>query len=165
MDFAIRAARAQDAVAIATLIGEFQNYLRELGDPSDFGFGASAYITDGFGDSPAFAGLVAESSGQIVAYLLYHFGYDTDRAQRLVHVIDLYVQEARRHQGIGAALMRAAAGVGRAHGAKAMIWSVYKSNALAMAFYEALGAKKINDLEFMVMRIEEDEAAVPLRSN
>jgi len=153
MDFAIRAATREDAPAIGTLIGEFQRYLSELGDPTDARFGESAYLTDGFGESSAFSGLVAESSKGVVAYLLYHFGYDTDRAERLVFVIDLYVQREWRHHGIGEALMQAAAAAGRAYGAKTMIWSVSKLNTPAIAFYERLGATKINDLNFMQMNI------------
>src|ERR671937_136814 len=111
MTVAIRAATMSDAEAIGRLAAEFQDYLRSLGDRTEFDFGASHYVRDGFGEDPAFAGLVAESGDAVVGYLLYHDGYE----------IDLYVQAAWRRQGIGESLMRRAAEVGRARGAQLML--------------------------------------------
>jgi ribosomal protein S18 acetylase RimI-like enzyme len=107
MHAVIRRATAADAHAIGALAKEFQAYLRALGDRTQFEFTAETYLRDGFGPHPAF--LVAELDGEVIGYLLYHFGYDTDRAMRLLHVIDLYVQASKRRRGIGEALMRAAA--------------------------------------------------------
>ena len=103
----IRAATDADAQAIGRLEQEFQACLRALGDQTAFAFTAETYLRDGFGPNPAFAGLVAELAGKVVGYLLYHLGYDTDRALRLMYVIDLYVREAKRRCGAGEALMRA----------------------------------------------------------
>ena len=73
------------------LAREFQDYLRALGDCTEFVFTADTYLRDGFGSHPAFSGLVAELGGKVIGYLLYNFGYDTDRAMRLMWVIDLFV--------------------------------------------------------------------------
>jgi hypothetical protein len=91
MSAMIRNATAADADAIATLAREFQAYLRALGDRTYFEFTAETYRRDGFGPNPAFSSLVAERDSQVIGYLLSHFGYDTDRAMRLMHVIDLSV--------------------------------------------------------------------------
>ncbi|MFN8457818.1 MAG: hypothetical protein U0401_24715 [Anaerolineae bacterium] len=64
-------------------------HLRSVGDETDFQFNAEVYRRDGFGDHPAFAGIVAELDQRLVGYLLYTFGYDTDRALRYLFVIDL----------------------------------------------------------------------------
>ena len=145
----IRAATANDAVAIGELAQQFATYLRSLGDPTDFRFNAETYLRDGFGPPPAFAGLVAEVDGRVVGYLLYHFGYDTDRAMRLLHVIDLYVHEGARRHGAGRALMHAAAHICRQAGGRELFWSVYAPNTLAAEFYERLGARYTKDLKFM----------------
>ena len=145
----IRKATAADARAIGELAKEFQEYLRALGDRTQFEFTAETYLRDGFGPHPAFAGLVAELDGEVIGYLLYHFGYDTDRAMRLMHVIDLYVHEAKRRRGVGEALMREAATICREAGGRELIWSVFIPNRLAFQFYERLGAKRIQELEFM----------------
>ena len=152
MDFTIRKATIEDAQAIGDMIKEFQVYLSKLGDSTDFNFNAEAYATEGFGPSPSFSGFVAESAGEVIGYLLYHFGYDTDLAQRLVFVIDLYVKGTWRQRGVGRALMQSVTDIGRVHGAKSLIWSVYRPNVQAIDFYKSLGARTI-DLEFMEMKI------------
>jgi ribosomal protein S18 acetylase RimI-like enzyme len=68
---------------------------------------------------------------------------------RLMFMIDLYVQEAKRRRGIGETLMRAAAQICREAGARELIWSVFVPNKLALRFYERLGAKYIQELTFM----------------
>lgn len=149
----IRAATPEDAGRVGELAREFAAYLRGLGDSSEFRFDAAAYLGDGFGPRAAFAGLVAEGGGRVVGYLLYHPGYDTDRARRLLHVVDLYVEEPWRGRGVGRELMRAAAEAGRRQGVGALMWSVYSRNHQARGFYERLGARPTRDLDFMYLEI------------
>ncbi|PYJ55519.1 MAG: hypothetical protein DME82_06940 [Verrucomicrobia bacterium] len=87
--------------------------------------------------------------GKVIGYLLYHFGYDSDRAARNMHVVDLYVDRAARNQGVGKALMARAASIAREASAEEMIWSVYQPNTIAATFYEKLGAQRITDVFFM----------------
>ena len=94
----IRPALASDAQSIGNLARQFASYLRELGDLTDFKLTANAYLRDGFRTTSAFAGLVAEDQGKVIGYLLYHFGYDSDRAARNMHVVDLYVDRAARNR-------------------------------------------------------------------
>jgi GNAT superfamily N-acetyltransferase len=145
----IRPATPTDAEAIGQLMAESADYLRALGDTTDFRFNAETYLRDGFGPNPAFSGLVAEVDGDVVGHLLYHFGYDTDRAMRLLDVIDLMVRENRRGEGIGKALMVKATQIAHEAGASELVWAVYKPNKLAAEFYERLGAEYIEDLHFM----------------
>lgn len=149
MPLTIRPASTSDAPAIGALARQFADYLRDLGDETDFKLTTESLLRDGFGPDPAFKGLVADADGQVIGYLLYHFGYDTDAAYRNLHVVDLYVDSGTRNQGIGRALMTAAAEVARQSDAREMIWSVYHTNHLALAFYGKLGAREIPDLTFM----------------
>lgn len=149
MALIIRAALPSDAESIGNLARQFASYLRELGDLTQFQLTTDAYLRDGFGTQPAFAGLVAEDQAKVIGYLLYHFGYDSDRAARNMHVVDLYVDPAARNQGVGKALMARAANIARETSAEEMIWSVYQSNTIASAFYEKLGAQRITDVFFM----------------
>src|SRR5712672_1358383 len=149
MELTIRSALATDAAAVGSLAKQFASYLRSLGDETDFKLTAEAYLRDGFGLRPAFEGLVAEEDGEVVGYLLYHFGYDSDGAFRNLHVADLYVDSKDRNKGVGKALMTAAAKIAREAGAPELIWSVYHANELATAFYERLGARRITDVFFM----------------
>jgi ribosomal protein S18 acetylase RimI-like enzyme len=147
--FHVRAAAAEDAGAVGRLAAEFAEYLRALGDESDFRFDAGVYLLDGFGESPAFAGLVAGGGDEIIGYLLYHPGYDVDYAARTLHVVDLYVGEAFRGRGVGRALTEHAARVCRVLGGTQLFWSVYAPNKAALRFYERLGARLTRDMLFM----------------
>lgn len=150
----IRPACASDACDIGDLAQQFAIYLRSLGDQTDFKLTAEAYLRDGFGEQPAFHGIVAEDDNRVIGYLLYHFGYDSDEAARILHIVDLYVDAGRRKQGVGYILMKVAAGIAREAGANDMIWSVYHANVLATAFYEKLGARRVDDVFFMKLRAE-----------
>ena len=154
MALTIRSARATDAPAIGSLAKQFAIYLRSLGDQTNFKLTAEAYLRDGFGLRPAFAGLVAEDGDQVTGYLLYHLGYDSDRAARNLHIVDLYVDPASRRQGVGKALMTEAARVARETGGEELIWFVYHPNTLATAFYEKLGAQRVSDIFFMKLRAD-----------
>lgn len=145
----IRAATPKDATAIGQLAAQFADYLRGLGDDTNFQFTAETYLRDGFAANPAFAGIVAEIEGEVISYLLYHFGYDTDRAIRLLHIIDFYVQADKRGQGVGRMMMQEAARICRAQGGSELFWAVYTPNRLASVFYERLGATYTKDLLFM----------------
>lgn len=148
----VRACTPADAEAVSALSQEFVEYLRALGDPAPGGVTAEAYLRDGFGERPAFAGLLAEADGRAVGYLLYYEGYDTDRGGRIVHVADLFVTESARRTGAGRALMAAAAEACRRADGHALVWAVYPPNEPAKAFYEGLGGQYSDDL-LMSLRV------------
>jgi ribosomal protein S18 acetylase RimI-like enzyme len=54
---------------------------------------------------------------------------------------------------VGKSLIEEAAAICREAGSREMIWSVFVSNKLAFRFYESLGAKRIQELEFMYLPI------------
>jgi len=137
----IRAAKRSDAEEIGGMALDFAAYLRALGDKTTFRFNARAYLRDGWGRNPAFKGLVAEVDGHCVGYLLYHFGYDTDRAIRILFMADLYVREGQRRLGIGRALMARASQVCAKAGAKRLVWSIHINNSNARGFYRHMGAR------------------------
>jgi len=150
----VRTALTSDAPAIGILANQFASYLCNLGDLTDFKLTAETCLRDGFGLRPAFEGLVAEEHGDVIGYLLFHFGYDSDGAFRNLHIVDLYVDSKARNKGAGKALMMAAAVLARKAGAREMIWSVYHANDLAATFYERLGARKITDVFFMEIPVD-----------
>jgi len=149
MKFIIRPTEPKDAESIGQLAKEFINYLRSIGDDAEQRFDAKAYLRDGFGTNPAFSGIVAEQADEILGYLLYHPGYDADYAARTLHIVDLYVSEQYRGQGIGRALMEKASEICRTFGGTQLFWAVYEPNESAIRFYEKLGARFTRDLLFM----------------
>jgi ribosomal protein S18 acetylase RimI-like enzyme len=153
MTVTIRPATAEDAPEVGRLIEQFAEYLRGLGDTDDLNFSQAAYMRDGFGPNPAFQGLIAELEGTTVGYLLYHFGYDTDRARLNLHVIDLYVDTQTRGHGAGKALMLEAVQICKNAGGNGLFWAVFDKNQAALEFYKSLGASVTKDLLFMRLEV------------
>ena len=152
-EYVIRRARLADVPAMACLAAEFAQYLRGLGDTTELRLNADALARDGFGPEPAFEGVVAEMAGGVVGYLLYHDGYDTDAACRLLMVADLFVTQAVRGRGAGTALMREAREIAVSRGAKQLAWTVYRHNTEALRFYERIGGRYVQDLRLMCLDV------------
>jgi GNAT superfamily N-acetyltransferase len=149
----IRPIRLDDAEAVGAMAQELNAAMRALGDKNEGRFDAACFRRDGFGDRPAFSGLIAEDAGEAQGYLLYDELYDTDLAQRILFVIDLYIRPAARGHGVGRALMAEAERLCRIAGGGALLWGVLHQNEAAMAFYEKLGARYVDDVRFMVLRL------------
>jgi GNAT superfamily N-acetyltransferase len=152
----IRPIQLQDAAQIEKLYQQSASHLRDLGDHSDFLFDAVVYQKNGFGEDPAFAGIVAEIDNHLVGYLFYSFFFDTDQASKVMFILDLLVDQQHRQQGIGKALMQKAKTIAKTQGAKDLFWAVYQNNALAETFYTGLGAKKVSEVFFMTMPAEDE---------
>jgi ribosomal protein S18 acetylase RimI-like enzyme len=155
MNIQIRTATESDAERVVSLYEEFTQYLRELGDNTCAQLTSDTYKRDGFGAEPAFFGLVAESNREVIGYLLYHFGYDTELAARVMYMIDLCVSSDFRSQGAGTLLMNRAQSICRDNRATEILWSVYKFNPKALEFYKRLGAKQIDDLDYMYLEVSD----------
>jgi GNAT superfamily N-acetyltransferase len=153
MNLEIRTAVAADAEGVVALYREFTQYLSTLGDEPDGRLTPELFRRQGFRPEPAFLALVAECAGRIIGYLLYHFGYDADRAARIMHLVDLYVAGEHREQGVASALIRARA-ICHDHDLPEMFWSDYKRNRRAKRFYERLGAQVVDDLDFMRIQFD-----------
>lgn len=149
----IRPACPDDVGAIARLAEEFAQWMRELGDHDSLQLNAAAIERDGFGPHPAFEGLVAESNGEVVGYLLHHPGYDTDAACRLVFVVDLFVTRLARGAGCGTALIDGLRVIAVRRGARQLVWTVDRRNVGALRFYARLGARPVDALALMSMDV------------
>lgn len=149
MSVLVRRASEGDAEAVGILSGEFVAYLAALGNPSPRAITAGQYLRDGFGERPAFAGLVAEDAGAVVGYALYHEGFDIDSGGRILILTDLFVSARARGQGVGRALMEATREECRRLEARALVWAVHFRNGAARRFYEDLGATVVDDLVLM----------------
>jgi GNAT superfamily N-acetyltransferase len=90
--------------------------------------------------------LIAEQDGRPVGYALHKRDYDTDRLERCVHLLDLFVENTARNGGIGRALMAAAVAAGRSYGAKLAYWGVMEGNSVARRFYRSVGGVENNDM-------------------
>ena len=153
----IRPAEKSDADLVISLYQQFENYVRGLTPNVSIEeglFDAERYRTDGFGENPAFWGLVAEDGDEAVGYLLYYFGYDSERAYRTMHLVDLYVAEKHRSHGVGREFMKRAKEICTKSNVKEIVWSVYKPNRAARVFYNKLGAELDDEADHMYLEVE-----------
>ena len=156
----VRPAEKSDADRVISLYHEFGRYVSRLTPNVCIEEGlldAERYMTDGFGENPAFCGLIAEDGNEAVGYLLYYVGYDSQHAYRLMHLLALYVAEKYRGEGVGRECMKCAQAICTKSNAKEIVWSVYKPNRAARDFYEKLDAKLDDDADYMYLEVEKLE--------
>lgn len=123
-----------DAPEVAAALNATEGYNR--GTPP----GAEALLRTFLGPRAAGRLLVAEAGGLPVGYATLHVTYETEFAARGCYLGDLYVRPEARRQGIGRALLAAAARLVRAGGGGHLWWTALPSNAESHAFYRAVGA-------------------------
>jgi ribosomal protein S18 acetylase RimI-like enzyme len=147
--FIIRAAGRRDVDAVAVLLtasAEAQGWRDSLC------VNAEGLLREGFGDSPRFQLLVAESNTDVAGFALYFFTYSTWTSVNGLYLEDLYVDPAWRRQGIARALMRELASIAVNAGCRRFQWLVLRSNEPALRFYESLGAEGAQDWLLMQLR-------------
>ncbi|MBF9060116.1 GNAT family N-acetyltransferase [Rhodobacterales bacterium HKCCSP123] len=123
----------------------------ELGYGARFATTEGAVLSHGFGARPLFSTLIAEAEAP-VGLVLYFPHFSTMRALPGVYVQDLWTAPAMRGQGLGAALLEAAADASaRDWGAAYMALSVHAHNADAERFYTRLGFREVKDEAVMFL--------------
>lgn len=98
----IRAATREDAGTIVRLIrelAEFEGLLDEARTTEE------DILRDGFGETPRFECLIAETGGAAVGFALYFHNYSTFEGRAGIYLEDLYVTPDARKLGVGRALM------------------------------------------------------------
>lgn len=151
MAILVRPAAPTDADMIGHLAKEFQAYLCSIEPTCYFTWGAGEFLRDGFGNNPAFQALVVEEDDRVIAFTLFHSGYDADHGERGFYMTDLYVSAAHRGRGLGKRLMQEIAAIGRERDVVWIAWNVLKRNASALRFYESVGAKYNDQLHQMMI--------------
>lgn len=148
---AIRPATAADLPDIVRLVRELAAYEREpdavQGDETDFG--AVLFPQDGAPTAFCHVAEAEDAGGErrVVGIALWYLTFSTWESRNGMWLEDLYVEEAHRGTGLGAALLRTLAGVCLERGYTRLEWVVLRWNEPSIRFYESVGAVPMDQWE------------------
>jgi GNAT superfamily N-acetyltransferase len=107
-----------------------------------------------FGDKRCAEVLVGCVDGVAISYAIFFPHFASFQGLPWLYLEDLYVQRHHRGQAAGRALMAHLARIAIERGWAGMVWGVLDWNESAFAFYERLGATRINGHVQMELRGE-----------
>jgi len=144
MGLYIRAANAADISLIFSFIRSLAEY-EKLGDTvtaSPERLQATLFPAEG---RPAAECVLAFQDEAPAGFAIYFTNYSTFLAQPGLHLEDLFVRPEWRGRGIGKSLLLHLARLANTRGYGRMEWTVLDWNESAIAFYEALGARRMKE--------------------
>jgi len=150
----IRPAGPRDAALLLELVRELAEYEKLAHEVEAT---AEDFLRDGFGERPRFEAAVAEWDGDPAGFALWFYNYSTFAGRHGLYLEDLFVRPAFRGKGIGKALLVHLARLAAEQGCARYQWQVLDWNTPSIAFYEALGARKLP--EWVTMRVSGAELA------
>ena len=145
----IRATTPADIPAIHQLIVELAIYEKE---PDAVKATHADLLAALFGDRPVAECVLAEIDGVPVGLALFFTNFSTWTGKPGLYLEDLFVMPQARGAGLGRALLVHLAQLCVARGYSRFEWSVLDWNTPAIGFYQALGAKLMD--EWTVMRVD-----------
>jgi GNAT superfamily N-acetyltransferase len=145
----IRASTPADIPAIRQLIVELAIYENE---PDAVQATHDDLTRALFGERPVAECVLAEQDGQPVGMALFFTNFSTWTGKPGLYLEDLFVMPTARGAGLGKALLVHLAGIAVSRGYGRFEWSVLDWNTPAIGFYQALGAKLMD--EWTVMRVD-----------
>lgn len=143
--FTIRPAQPGDVPELLVLVRELAEYEREPDavEATDERLLAALFPADaGSARSHAF---VAEADGALVAMAVWYVTFSTWTGRHGIWLEDLYVRPEHRGAGLGRALLRRLARSAVERGWTRLEWWVLRWNEPSIGFYEALGARAMNE--------------------
>lgn len=105
-----------------------------------------------FGRVPRVHALLAEVDGEPIGVALYHYTFNTFKANSNIFLEDLFVTAEHRGTGVGLALMRQLARLALAERCGRIEWRVLNWNQPSIDFYRRLGAAPISNWHTLVLR-------------
>lgn len=145
----VRRGRREDSVEFLGLVRGLAQFER-LEPPSP---GAGRRLIEDIFEKRLVNLLVATDGGSLVGYALYFFSYSSFVAKPTLYLEDLFVLGNYRGMGAGFALFRACVDEAVRKKCGRMEWSVLAWNTGAQKFYEALGARRMED--WALFRLDE----------
>ena len=151
-NFQIRPARFDDVPIVLQLIRDLATYERA---PDEVSATEEQLVHVLFGGKPAAEVLLAFEAESPVGFAVYFYNFSTWLGRPGIYLEDLFVKPEKRGRGHGRALLVELAKIARDRGCGRMEWAVLNWNEPAIKFYQALGAKPMN--EWTVFRLTRDE--------
>ncbi len=141
-EFTLRPATPADAPVLFDLILALAEYEKL----SDAVVGSADALKEHlFGEKPYVEAILAEYSGQAVAFALFFHNYSTFLTKPGIYLEDLFVLPEYRRMGIGKAILSYLAQLAVSRDCGRLEWSVLDWNEPAIAFYERMGASVLPD--------------------
>ena len=141
-DLVLRDAIPSDAASIVDLVRELALYEKE---PDAAVLTVADILRDGFGPEPYFRCIMAEWEGRVAGFALYFFQYSTWEGRPALYLEDLFVRDAYRKRGIGAALFQRLAQIALERNCTRFQWECLDWNRPSLDFYEKAGAKVLRE--------------------
>lgn len=154
MTLAIRAAVPADLPLIAALVRELADYEKLL---HEVRFEEAMLGEHLFGARPYAEAVIGEVEGVAQGFALFFHNYSTFEGRPGIYLEDLFVRPDARGVGLGKALLVHVAGLAVERRCARFEWSVLDWNAPSIGFYEALGARPMD--EWTIMRLDGDALA------
>lgn len=142
MGFEIRQAGMDDTALLLRFIRELAIY--EKAEQEVLATEAELRASLFAQDSPARA-IICERQGIPVGFAVYFFNYSTWLARKGLYLEDLFVLPEHRNKGAGFAMFQHLARIAVASNCGRFEWNVLDWNTPAVGFYEALGARPLNE--------------------
>jgi GNAT superfamily N-acetyltransferase len=153
-NFQIRPAGVEDVPVILELIHDLAAYERA---PHEVTATEEQLIDVLFGERPAAEVLLVFEGESPVGFAVYFYNFSTWLGRPGLYLEDLFVKPEKRGKGYGRALLVELAKIAHDRGCGRMEWAVLNWNEPAIKFYQALGAKPMD--EWTVFRLTRDEIA------
>jgi len=96
-------------------------------------------------DAVASALLALDDAGEPVGFALWYRTFSTWEGVPGLFLEDLYIAESERGSGLGTSLLTALARIVVKNGWRRLEWNVLRWNSDAMAFYDSLGGRPLDD--------------------
>ena len=155
----IRAAAPADVELIFALIRQLAEYERA---PEQVIGSVELLDTALFGSPPHAEAVIAELDGQTAGFALFYGTFSTWECRPGIWLEDLYVSPEHRRAGVGGALLSHLAQVAVQRGCARLEWAALDWNALALDFYQRLGATRLD--EWQLHRLDGEMLTLVARS-
>jgi len=149
MTISIRPAIAEDLPLIASLIRALAEYEKLA---HEVRFDEAVLGQKLFGPRPYAEVIIGEVDGVAQGFALFFHNFSTFEGKPGIYLEDLFVRPEARGSGLGKALLSHLAALVIERDCARLEWSVLDWNAPAIGFYQALGARLMD--EWTVMRVD-----------